>query len=154
LTAAEPALRQLHFAFSGAVAEVMPRVESVEAFLVQAGCTAASARNLAVVTEEILTNITRHAWAGDGRGYCAVEVFAVVEAACVRVRLRTEDDGIAFDPTGAAPPDLAASLQERSVGGLGIVLIKTMTDTQTYRRVGARNVFEVARVCPREPASL
>jgi len=131
----------------------MPRVESVEAFLVQAGCTVASARDLAVVTEEILTNIARYAWAGDGRGHCAVEVSAAVEAASVRVRLRTEDDGIAFDPTGAAAPDLEASLQDRSIGGLGIILIKTMTDTQTYRRVGARNVFEVTRVCPREQGS-
>jgi anti-sigma regulatory factor (Ser/Thr protein kinase) len=148
LTAAGAASARLQFAFSGAGAEVMPRVESVEAFLIEAGCTVASARNLAVVTEEILTNISRYAWPGGAGGGCTVEVAAVVEAAAVRVSLRSEDDGVAFDPTAAKVPDLDAGLQERSVGGLGIVLIRTMTDTQSYRRVGTRNVFEVTRMCP------
>ena len=129
----------------------MPRVESVEAFLLEAGCTVASARNIAVVVEEILTNIARYAWPDEGRGACTFDVATVVEPASVRVRLRSEDDGIAFDPTDEKAPDLDAPLQERSAGGLGIVLIKSMTDTQSYRRAGARNVFEVTRICPREP---
>ena len=149
MTAAGAALRRLQFGFSGAAQEIMPRVESVEVFLLQAGCTVASARNIAVVTEEILTNIARYAWPDEGRGACTVEVVAVVEPASVRVCLRSEDDGIAFDPTEADVAELDAALQERRVGGLGIVLIKSMTDTQSYRRAGARNVFAVTRICPR-----
>jgi len=127
----------------------MPRVESVEAFLVEVGCTPASARNIAVVAEEIFSNVSRHAWPGVGRGECAVDVVTTVENASVCVCLRTEDDGIAFDPTTAKPSDVEASLEKNPVGGLGIVLIKSMTDTQSYRRVGCRNMFEVTRVCPR-----
>ena len=130
----------------------MPRVENVEIFLLKAGCTVASARSFAVVTEEIFTNISRYAWPGGGYGECTVDVAAVVEAASVRVTLRTDDDGIAFDPTAAAAPDLDAPLQQRPVGGLGIMLVRAMTDSQTYRRAGGRNLFEVTRVCPREPS--
>jgi serine/threonine-protein kinase RsbW len=151
LTADGPASRRLQFGFSGAAQEIMPRVESVELFLLDAGCTVASARNIAVVVEEILTNIARYAWPDEGRGACSFDAVAVVEPASVGVRLRSADDGIAFDPTVDTAPDLDAPLAERSAGGLGILLIKSMTDTQSYRRVGARNVFEVTRICPREP---
>jgi serine/threonine-protein kinase RsbW len=149
LSAADSAPRRLHFEFSGDPQEVMPRVESVEAFLVEAGCTEASARSIAVVAEEIYSNVSRHAWPDGGRAVCVVDVVAVVEAASVRVSLRSEDNGIAFDPTAAKVQDVEGSLEERSIGGLGIVLIKSMTDTQSYRRLGCRNVFEVTRVCPR-----
>jgi serine/threonine-protein kinase RsbW len=127
----------------------MPQVEGIEAFVLQAGCTTASARNFAVVAEEILANIARHAWPGDGCGQCTVDVTAAPAPTSVNVILRTEDDGIAFDPTAAAAPDLAVPLQERQAGGLGIALVRGMTDSQAYRRIGDRNIFEVTRACPR-----
>ncbi len=80
----------------------MPHVESVEAFLLDAGCTVASACNIAIVVEEILTNIARYAWPDEGRGMCTFDVATAVEAASVYVRLRSEDDGVAFDPTDEA----------------------------------------------------
>ena len=147
---ADPGDRRLCFAFSGLPREVMPGVEAIEAFLLRAGCAAAGAQKVAMAAEEILTNIARHAWGGGGCGYCAVEVTAVGGDGGVHVCLRTEDDGVAFDPTRAKVRDLGATLEERSVGGLGIVLIRTLTDAQRYQRVAARNVFEVTAVCARE----
>jgi len=129
----------------------MPRVETIEAFLLQAGCVAAAAQKVAMAAEEILTNIARHAWAGRERGNCTVDVAAVVKDGAIHVRLRTEDDGVAFDPTRAKGRDLDAALEQRSIGGLGIVLIRTLTDTQEYHRVAARNIFKVTAVCPRQP---
>lgn len=125
----------------------MPRVESIEAFLLGVGCAPAAAQQVTIVAEEVLTNIVRDAWRGGDRGYCAVEVVATPANNAIEVSLRTEDDGVAFDPTQSQEPDLDASLEDREIGGLGIVLIRNMTDTQTYRRVGGRNVFEVTKVC-------
>ncbi|MDE2993123.1 MAG: ATP-binding protein [Chloroflexota bacterium] len=39
----------------------------------------------------------------------------------------------------APAPDTAASLEERSVGGLGIHLVRTMMDELHYRREQGRN---------------
>ena len=141
--------QRLHFDLPDDPGDLMPRVESIETFLIDAGCAPAAVQQITIVAEEILTNIARDAWAGGPSGYCSVDVDAVPAGEAIRVSLRTEDDGVPFDPTVAEEPDLDASLEERSIGGLGIVLIRNMTDTQTYRRVGSRNVFEVTKLCAR-----
>jgi serine/threonine-protein kinase RsbW len=148
LSPADQPPRRLHFELHGDKQDVVRHVEAIEAFLRDAGCNAASVGQFAIVAEEILTNIVREAWAGRESGHCTVEVEAVARADGIRVSMRTEDDGSEFDPTQAEPPDLEASLDERSVGGLGILFIRTMTDTQAYRRANGRNIFEVSKVCP------
>jgi serine/threonine-protein kinase RsbW len=148
LNPTDPASKRLHFELHGDPQEVVPGVAKIEALLLDAGCSAASAQQFAVVAEEILTNIVRDAWPGRQPGLCAVDVEAVHRNGSIQVSLRTEDDGIAFDPTQAPSPDLEASLEERSIGGLGIVLIRTMTDTQVYRRIAGHNIFEVHKTYP------
>ncbi len=130
----------------------MPRVEAIGAFLRAAGCAAAAAQTLEIVAEEILTNIAMHAWANQAGGHCAVDVAAVLADGAVEVTLRTADDGAAFDPTQAPEPDLAAPLAERAIGGLGVVMVRRMTDAQTYRRSAGRNVFEVRKRCAQASA--
>ena len=140
--------RRLHFELRGETQDVMARVEAIEAFLRESGCDAGSVGQFAIVAEEILTNIVREAWAGREQGYCTVDVEAIARADAIHVTMRTEDDGAAFDPTEAEPPDIEASLDERSIGGLGILFIRTMTDTQVYRRENGHNIFTVGKVCP------
>ena len=43
----------------------------------------------------------------------------------------------------ATTPDVKASLEERSVGGLGIFMVKKMAKSVAYRREGDRNVLTV-----------
>jgi serine/threonine-protein kinase RsbW len=142
-------LRRLRFALPGAMPEVMGKVEEIEAFLLEAGCAPAPAQQLTIVAEEILTNIAQNAWAGAAPGQCLVDVVADPRPDAVRVSLRTEDDGVAFDPLAAAEPDLDAPLEEREIGGLGIHLIRAMTDQQTYRRENGLNVLAVEKLCAR-----
>lgn len=127
----------------------MERVRGIEAFLQDGGCSAASSRQFAVVAEEILANILRDAWPDRAPGLCLVNVTLEGRSDAIQVTLRTEDDGVAFDPTAAAAPDLEASLDDRPIGGLGIFLVRSMTDTQRYHRTGDRNVFEVGKAYPR-----
>ncbi len=133
---------------SADLAALMAQVEGIEAFLTEAGCSPAAAQQMAIVAEEILTNIQRDAWPAAAPGACVVDVEAEADATAVRVMMRTDDDGIAFDPTLADDPDTDAALDDRQVGGLGILLVRTMTDTQTYARVDGHNVLTVTKVCP------
>ena len=99
---ADQGSRRLHFELRGDPTEVMAGVESIEAFLREAGCGAASVQQVAVVAEEILTNIVRDAWPDGAAGRCAVDVTADARHDGVHVSLRTDDDGIAFDPMQAS----------------------------------------------------
>ena len=139
---------RLRFELAHDVGAIMPQVEAVEAFLVEAGCNAASAQQLAIVAEEILTNIARDAWPDVARGVCVVDVETEPRDSALSVRLRTDDDGVAFDPTQADNPDTDASLEDRAIGGLGILLMREMTDTQVYERRDGHNILTVLKLCP------
>ena len=47
---------------------------------------------------------------------------------------RLVDQGIEFDPLAAPAPDLTLDLEHRPIGGLGILLLKTLAGSLSYRR--------------------
>ena len=153
MTEAGQPLRQLRLDFSGSrpqvLSQIMPHVRAIGAFLRDAGCAADPAQKLSMVAEEMLTNIAQHAWTGAQVGRGSVQVEAIPHDESIEVTLRTEDDGAPFDPTRATEPDLDAPLEERALGGLGILMIRRMTDRQIWRRIAGSNVFEVAKRCAR-----
>lgn len=87
-------------------------------------------------------NVASYAY-GARRGTVDVEV--AVDAARGVVAVRLTDKGAPFDPFAreARPP--ASSIEDASIGGLGIVLVKSLMDECLYRREGDRNVVTVAR---------
>lgn len=56
-------------------------------------------------------------------------------------KLEIVDDGIAFNPLTRPYMPPAQSLESAEIGGLGIDLIKKMSDRQSYARIDHRNVF-------------
>ena len=63
--------------------------------------------------------------------------------------IRVEDDGRAFDPLQAPPPDLDLPLEERPVGGLGIHIVRSVMDAVEYQRRGGRNVLTMRKTIGR-----
>lgn len=59
-----------------------------------------------------------------------------------------EDDGRPFNPLEAPEPDLAAPVEERKVGGLGIHLIRNMMDHLEYRRLQGTNLLVMKKKVP------
>ncbi len=93
---------------------------------------------LQLALEEVLVNVINHGSGGRADGW--VEVACGLRDStlfCVEVR----DNGAAFNPLEQDAPDLSESLEERGVGGLGIFLVRKMTDRITYRRVADSNVL-------------
>lgn len=56
--------------------------------------------------------------------------------------LQVTDWGEPFDPLRQPPPDIAAPLDEREPGGLGIHLVKSLTSELRYQREGDANRLE------------
>jgi anti-sigma regulatory factor (Ser/Thr protein kinase) len=93
---------------------------------------------VALVVEEAFVNLCRHAYRGREDG--AVTLRLSGRAGELAVELR--DAGPAFDPIREAPkPRLDASVEERRPGGLGVELMRRMTDEIRYRRDGDENVL-------------
>ena len=71
-------------------------------------------------------------------GASSVRIVISVEAESVTIEISA--DGGAFDPLHDAPqPDVNAALDDRAIGGLGIHLVRTLTNDLSYRREGGRN---------------
>ena len=57
------------------------------------------------------------------------------------LKIEVEDDGRAFDPADAPLPDPDASVEKRTVGGLGLHLVRSFVDELSYSRSGERNLL-------------
>jgi sigma-B regulation protein RsbU (phosphoserine phosphatase) len=94
-------------------------------------------RDLNLALEEIVTNIISHGYT-DGREH-EIRVRLGIEAQEMRVEV--EDDGKPFNPLEAPEADITTPLEERAEGGLGIHLVRKLTDGLEYRWHGGRNLL-------------
>ena len=111
-------------------------VELVGDEATRAGLAAPRIQRLQVAVEEAVVNVSTHAY--DGRTG-DIRVRICQEDRCFLVEI--EDGGPAFDPLLALPPDTSLGLEDRRVGGLGILLIRRFTDDLRYRRERDRNIL-------------
>lgn len=107
-------------------------MDALEAYLVDRGVPDAAAGALMVAADEVVSNILDH-----GGRALSVEVTARVGDG--RAWVEVVDDGPAFDPTAAAAPDTGLSVEDRDIGGLGIHLVRKLSDEVAYERRGDRN---------------
>lgn len=99
----------------------------------------ASSLNLAL--EEAITNVIVHGY--DDAAPHQIDVRVSVDEGMLRAEV--VDDGRPFDPREAAPPDVAAGIEDRPIGGLGVWLIKRLMDGVGYQVVGGRNQLTLSK---------
>ncbi len=104
------------------------------------GLAPAVTQKIDLVIEELLLNIFDYAYPPGPPG--AVEVACAPQAGGGFV-LQVRDWGRPFDPLAGPGPDLDLDLEQRAVGGLGILLVREMSRSQQYRREGDSNVLEI-----------
>lgn len=86
-----------------------------------------------LVLDELSVNIVNY-------GGEASEIEVCLDADADEVRVEISDDGRPFDPLNdATEPDLDAPLEDRTIGGLGIHLVREMMDELHYRREDGKN---------------
>jgi hypothetical protein len=76
-----------------------------------------------------------------GRGSCGAIVRVTVALGWQDGRLAIDflDDGQPFDPLGLPALDLDAAAEERTIGGLGVHMFRSLVEGARYRREGGRN---------------
>jgi serine/threonine-protein kinase RsbW len=97
----------------------------------------AIAMSLNLVLEEAFTNVVNYAY--DDKNLHTIEIDFEKEDNVLSIKII--DDGKAYDPTQNADPDVTLSAEERSIGGLGIFLIRKMMDEVAYERSGNKNIL-------------
>jgi anti-sigma regulatory factor (Ser/Thr protein kinase) len=112
----------------------------VDAFLGEVCAAAGLGREtclrLTLLVEELFTNTVVHGHGADSEAPVRIEC----EVAPGRVALTYEDTGPEHNPFAQViPPDADAGVEERLVGGLGVLLVSAMAQEVEYRRAGDRN---------------
>jgi serine/threonine-protein kinase RsbW len=100
-----------------------------------------------LIVEEIFLNIAMHGYAGRPPGpvtiHCASPGSGVLT-------IQFQDWAEAFNPlVDGNSPALDVPLSERREGGLGLVVVKNMAESLSYRRVADRNELSVRIVSRR-----
>lgn len=85
---------------------------------------------------ELVSNVVNHSYRGRP-GEIRLELALGREAAILRVA----DDGPAFDPLSVPAPVVPDSLDEATLGGFGIHLVRSSADACEYERRQGSNVF-------------
>lgn len=116
-------------------------VEGLSGFCAQAGMSEEVFADIRLVLEEAVSNTIRHGYVDQNRH--EIRVRASVEGD--ELTLEIEDDGKEFNPLAAKPPNLDLPIEEKKPGGLGIFLIRELTERQEYRRDGMFNRLTVVK---------
>jgi serine/threonine-protein kinase RsbW len=118
----------------------------VRAFLESAPIAPDGAREIMIVVDELASNIERHAWPQGGAHEFGLSLAWEDCASKVRVTVAFEDDGIPFDPRTARPPAHSTELDDRPIGGLGLELVRSLSDGLHYSRRDGRNRTRVHKL--------
>lgn len=94
--------------------------------------------DLKLVSEELLANIINHAYDKDTEK--TIDIDLTVDESGIHITFT--DSGIEFNPLEYKDPVV---LNELSEGGMGILLVKSLTDKQSYKRDNRHNVFTVTK---------
>jgi len=92
-----------------------------------------------LLVEELFANSVTHGYGGD----CDKPVWLSMDVTSQACRVVYEDEAPEYDPF--ASPDRAlrdGAIEDRPIGGLGIVLLTEMSSTHSYSRRGARNIIQ------------
>ena len=101
---------------------------------------AAEVAALHVIIDEMCSNIVKHS----GASFFEVDVELLDDPA--GVKLSFIDDGTPYDPLSHIDPDTTLPADKRPIGGLGIMMVKKMSDAMFYSRIHNRNILAVRRM--------
>jgi serine/threonine-protein kinase RsbW len=123
----------------------MPAVVSmVERFGVEHGISDVVINEINLALDEILSNIISYGYRQGEAG----DIMVRLQYRPEQVVAEIHDNGIPFDPLRAAPPDLAATVKGRKVGGLGIAFVRELMDEVAYSRAVDGNQLVLTKKLP------
>lgn len=85
---------------------------------------------LKIAFEEMFVNVTKYAYPKEKDAPKTVTV--TLEWLDGEARIQLTDHGIPYNPLCKEDPDLSADVMQRPIGGLGIHMVKKMTDDLQY----------------------
>ena len=123
------------------IAQVPQMNDFVKEFVAGAGIEMKTARKIQLAVEEAVTNVMNYAYP---KG--AVEdIILCAKWNGKRLKFVITDSGAPFDPTSTSTADITLSAEERPIGGLGILLSRSLMDSVNYERIDGKNILTLRK---------
>jgi serine/threonine-protein kinase RsbW len=129
------------FVVKNNLAELERLMGGVSAWCQRNSISSETAYEVNLVVDEVVSNIIRHGYQDDKEHSIQFDV-ALEDGELV---MRVADDGIHFNPLIIPAPDTSRPMEERHPGGLGIYLVKKLTDDIQYRRENSINILSMRK---------
>jgi serine/threonine-protein kinase RsbW len=135
---------QLQFVIKAELCALAPAAERIRSFFGEHHVGHDAIYAMEMVIEEIATNTIKYGFGNynfvsGSKGSIVFTATADEE----RAELIIEDNGPPFDPTEAPDPVVHRALEQMPVGGLGIHLVRSLTDGFEYQRINHGNRVRV-----------
>ena len=91
--------------------------------------------DVALILDEMVTNVINYAYP-DGKPH---DFYLEIEKKDEHLHMRLVDNGVAFDPLKEDVADTESDLEDRPIGGLGIFLVKQLSEDVAYERKNDQN---------------
>ena len=114
----------------------------VDGFIEELGASMKAQMQIDVAVEEIFVNIASYAYTPD-TGNAVISVETVPEKKQVVITFK--DSGKPYNPLEKPDPDITLSAAERSIGGLGIFMVKKSMDDMYYEYSNGQNVLTIVK---------
>ena len=93
--------------------------------------------DIRLVTEELVMNIVDYAYPDGDNDFLDVEI----ERDEKHITLRFCDGGVPFNPLKQPSPDISLPMEQRRIGGLGLLIVIKKMDSVTYEYTDGKNVL-------------
>ena len=128
------------------IAATVENIEAVTDFvneqLEALNCPMKAQMQIDIAIDELFGNIAHYAYNPDV-GDATVRVEVTEEPLSVIITFI--DGGVPYDPLAAADPDTTLPAEERTIGGLGIFMVKKSMDEITYRYENGSNILSIRK---------
>ncbi len=98
-------------------------------------------KNINLAVEEAVVNVMNYAYPEGTVGEVRIDA-SVTDGL---LTLLISDSGTPFDPTVKKDPDINLPAEKRAIGGLGILLVRQIMDTVTYRYTDGKNILTLVK---------
>lgn len=137
----QPPVPSIHFD-EAKLEDISAVTDFAEREMERIGCPMKSVIQINVAIDEIFSNIVRYGYPKTP-GPITVEIIEREEPRSVFIRF--SDEGIPYNPITAVDPDITLSAEERSIGGLGIFMIKKTMDDVKYKYENGQNILTIQK---------
>jgi sigma-B regulation protein RsbU (phosphoserine phosphatase) len=129
-------IEKLHMVAATDLAEIERINTEFKEFADGLGLAAGVSQKVSIVLDDLLNNIISYGYSDDEDHQIDIDVTYTPG----RLIIAITDDGMPFNPFDQVGPDTSLSIEERDIGGLGVLLIKELMDEFHYQRHSNSNV--------------